>query len=67
MSEDYFGPKERERSMKNRVVKRGKWLSQNWKVSTNGNEMIADSGFRITIFNKYAHWNAHLLCPPRNI
>jgi hypothetical protein len=44
MTEDYFGPKDREATLKNRTARRSKWLTRRWRVSAKGNEFINVNG-----------------------
>lgn len=50
MSDDYVGPKERERKLRNKAARKSRWLTRDWRVSAKGNEFLNVDGFNITIF-----------------
>jgi hypothetical protein len=59
MSEDYVGPKQREKSLKSRVSRRERWLSRRWKISTKGNPWIKTGIYHIVA---YPFGNVFRLC-----
>lgn len=40
MSDDYEGPKRRETKLRNRAVRRTRWLQRKWRVSAKGNSFL---------------------------
>lgn len=44
MTEDYVGPREREKALRGRATRRAKWLQRKWRVSANGNIYIKIDG-----------------------
>ncbi len=50
MTDDYIGPRNREKELRNRSVRRGNWLKRNWRVSSKGNDFLNVQGHNIVIF-----------------
>ena len=48
----------RETAMQSRAVKRKRWITRKWKVSTNGNPCIRADGFRVTVYRRGVGWGA---------
>ncbi len=54
MLDDYVGPRERERRLKNKAARKRNWLQLQWKTSRNGNSYIKKDGMVLTVFpNKF--------------
>lgn len=49
MTNDYVTPKAREKSLKNRVNRRKKFMEQKWTLNTNSNYTLRYKGYQITI------------------
>jgi hypothetical protein len=49
MSDDYFGPKEKEKALRGRAGRRAKWLQRKWRLSANGNLWIKVDGNRFIV------------------
>src|SRR5271165_3475344 len=47
MEQDPAGAREREKSFKNRLSRRSKWLLRKWRTSYSGNEFINADGFNV--------------------
>lgn len=58
MSDDYIGPKDREKKLRNRAARKTKWLTRKWRVSSKGNEFLNIEGYNLTVFpTKYGKWS----------
>ncbi|MEI8390239.1 MAG: hypothetical protein WCG23_10200 [bacterium] len=60
MESDYTLAKSREKKFINILKRKKKWLSRNWRHSSNGNDYINTDGFNIVIFQKGSHWTGRL-------
>jgi len=49
MSDDYVGPERSETALRNRAVRRKKWLTRTWRVSSKGNDFLNVDGYNIVI------------------
>ncbi len=60
LSDDYAGPKRRESAMKNRALRRSRWLTRKWQVSAKGNSYLnlkgINLGVRPTSSKQWAYW-----------
>ena len=57
MSNDYIYPKQKERNLKNKALRRKKWLTRTWRVSEKGNEYLNIRGYNIGVYKtKYGKW-----------
>lgn len=50
MSDDYEGPRRREKALRSAASRKKRWLARTWKVSSRGNHFLNADGFNITIF-----------------
>lgn len=57
MSNDYTGPKEREKPLRNRTNRRKKWLTREWKQSQKGNDYLNIRGHNIGTCRKRKGWS----------
>ena len=55
MSNDYVGPKQRERILRNKAARRTAWLTREWKKSAEGNLYLNLEGYNIGVFEN--RWN----------
>ena len=54
MSDDYVGPRNREKRLKNRAARRVTWLTRYWRESTKGNHFLNIKEHNISVFpDKY--------------
>lgn len=49
MSDDYEGPKRREAKLRNRAVRRTRWLQRKWRVSAKGNSFLNVDGHNLGV------------------
>lgn len=49
MSGDYEGPKRREAKLRNRAVRRTRWLQRKWRVSAKGNSFLNVDGHNLGV------------------
>lgn len=60
MSQDYVGPRLREKKMAGRARRRKAWTERTWTISAKGNAYLNTEGFNITVFKstdlKAPHW-----------
>ena len=57
MSGDYEGPKRRENRLRNRAVRRKKWLTRTWRTSSKGNPFLNIQGHNVGVhINKFKRW-----------
>lgn len=57
MSDDYLGPKRRESRLRNRAVRRKKWLTRTWRTSSKGNPFLNIQGHNVGVhINKFKRW-----------
>ncbi len=56
MSDDYVGPKEREKKLQSRATRRGRWLKNKWRESSKGNDYLNRRGHNIGVFRQASHW-----------
>ena len=57
MSNDYLYPKRRERKLKNRALRRKKWLTRKWRTSDKGNDYLNIKEHNIGVYkNRYGKW-----------
>ncbi len=52
MTEDYVGPKTKEKELLNRSNRRSAWITKDWKVSKNGNFYLNASGYNVVIYRE---------------
>lgn len=58
MSNDYIHPKQREKKLKNRALRRKKWLTRKWRISSKGNDYLNIRGYNIgTYKRKNGKWS----------
>lgn len=50
MSNDYVGPKLRERELRNKALRRSKWLTRKWKRNFKGNYTLKTQKRRLTVY-----------------
>ncbi len=50
MSNDYVGPKQRERRLRNKAARRVTWLNKQWRTSKEGNPYLTIEGFNVGVF-----------------
>lgn len=50
MSEDYAGPKAREGRLRNRAVRRTRWLTRKWRTSAKGNSFLNVEGYNLVVY-----------------
>lgn len=50
MSDDYTGPKAREGRLRNRAVRRTRWLTRKWKRSAKGNSFLNVEGYNLVVY-----------------
>lgn len=54
MSNDYVGPKNKEKTLRNKASRRGKWLTRKWRFSSKGNDFLNIDGRNIVVYpNKF--------------
>ena len=54
MSDDYVGPKKREKNLRNIASRRSNWLKRKWRISSKGNDFLNVDGYNIVVYpNKY--------------
>jgi hypothetical protein len=58
MENDYLRAKQRDDFMKSRMDKRKRWLSRNWKISSNGNDFIKSDGYIVVMKQNGILWSA---------
>ena len=56
MEGNYTAANAREKMMRNRAVKKKRWLTRKWKTSNKGNPFIKDDGYVVSIFPKDKGW-----------
>ncbi|MEI7038226.1 hypothetical protein [Fulvimonas yonginensis] len=57
MSDDYEGPKRREATLRNRAVRRARWLRRKWRVSAKGNSFLNLEGYNLVVYpTKAGSW-----------
>ncbi len=59
MSDDYIGPKNREKGLRNISSRRRNWITRKWRVSSKGNDFLNVGGHNIVVFsakNKVGYW-----------
>lgn len=52
MEGDYLAPKRRERTLKNSIQRKRRWLTRKWRVSAKGNSFLNTDGFNIAIYKQ---------------
>jgi len=55
MSEDYIGPKKREKVLRNRARRRDNWLNRTWRVSNKGYEFLNVEGHNVVVFPRWRY------------
>jgi len=50
MEGDYANPKHRETKLANRLGRRGRWLSRNWRTSRKGNTFLNVEGHNVVVY-----------------
>ena len=54
MSNDYLGPKKKEKVLRNKASRRSRWLTRKWRLSAKGNDFLNVDGYNIVIYpNKF--------------
>jgi hypothetical protein len=62
MEDDYVGPRQRERTLKNSGARKKRWLGRRWRLSSQGNSFINTDGFNVTIVkNVDGSWGGRIL------
>ena len=58
MTGDYVGPREREKRLRNRAIRRAKWLSRKWRISgMKGNPFLNIDGTNVGVhLTKFGKW-----------
>jgi hypothetical protein len=57
MSDDYEGPKRREARLRNRAIRRTRWLTRKWRVSAKGNSFLNLDGYNLVVYpTKTGRW-----------
>jgi hypothetical protein len=57
MSGDYQGPRRREGRLRNRAVRRSRWLDRRWRVSAKGNPFLNIEGHNLGVYKtKAGRW-----------
>lgn len=57
MSDDYEGPRRRETKLRNRAVRRSRWLQRRWRVSAKGNRFLNIEGHNLGVHtNRFKQW-----------
>lgn len=49
MSSDYDGPRRREARLRNRAIRRSRWLGRKWRVSAKGNPFLNVDGHNLGV------------------
>lgn len=58
MSDDYIGPRSKEKQLLNKSTRRKRWLSRNWRTSRNGNSYLRISKLAVIVFpGKFGKWS----------
>lgn len=52
MSDDYIQPRKREKNLKNKALRRNKWLNRRWRTSQKGNQYLNLKGNNIGVRKK---------------
>jgi hypothetical protein len=57
MSGDSVGPKQRETKLRNRSIRKMRWLTRKWRVSSKGNSFLNVDGYNMGVHqNKTGRW-----------
>ena len=57
MSGDYLGPRRREGRLRNRAIRRSKWLDRRWRISAKGNPFLNVEGHNLGVYKtKVGRW-----------
>lgn len=57
MSGDSVGPKQRETKLRNRSIRKMRWLTRKWRVSSKGNSFLNVDGYNVGVHqNKAGRW-----------
>ncbi len=57
MTDDYVGPKRREARLRNRAVRRTRWLQRTWRRSAKGNSFLNLEGYNLVVYpTKTGRW-----------
>jgi hypothetical protein len=52
MTGDYEGAKRREQALRNRSIRRARWLSRKWRTSARGNSFLNVEGHNVVTFQR---------------
>lgn len=57
MSDDYEGPKKKESRLRNRAVRRARWLQRAWRISAKGNSFLNLENYNLVVYpTKTQRW-----------